>query len=499
MSSRVGTGQYWCITSDREVIVTKSFTSAQRWVLVLTATAALMVALDQLVVVTALNRIRDDLHASLATLDWTINAYSLSFAALLITGAALGDRFGRRRMFLVGLVIFTLASAACALAPNVATLIIARTIQGAGSALVMPLAVALLTEAFPIERRGPVVGLFTAITGLAVVGGPVVGGAVAEGIAWQWIFWINVPIGALLIPLALTRFGESRGTRSSFDLTGLALISAAMLGLAWGLVRANDAGWTSAEVVGTLAAGAAVGALFVAWERRVAEPMLPLALFRIRPYATGNATILLCTTSLFGAVFLLAQYFQISLGYGPLAAGIRFMPWTGTLFIVAPIAGVLIDRIGSRALLTAGLVLQSVGMGWVAYNVSNGAAYSSSIAALVISGCGTSLALPATQNTVMNAVPARYLGKASGTYNSLRQMGGVLGVAIASAVFAANGSYASPKAFQDGVAPALAVAAVLALAGAVVGSFSRAPRRLLDQTTQPQAATPATVEFDAVA
>lgn len=479
--------------------MTKNFTSAQRWVLVLTATAALMVALDQLVVVTALNRIRDDLHASRATLDWTVNAYSLSFAALLITGAALGDRFGRRRMFLVGLVVFTLASAACALAPNVATLITARTIQGAGSALVTPLAVSLLTMAFPIERRGPVVGLFTAITGLAVVGGPVVGGAVAEGIAWQWIFWINVPIGALLVPLALTRFGESRGTRTAFDLIGLLLISASMLGVAWGLVRANDAGWSSAEVVGTLAAGAVLGAAFVVWERRVAEPMLPLELFRIRAYATGNATILLCTTSLFGAVFLLAQYLQISKGYGPLAAGIRFMPWTGTLFVVAPIAGVLIDRIGTRPLLAAGLGLQGAGLAWVAYNVSNGAGYSSSIAALVISGCGTSLALPATQNTVMNAVPAHYLGKASGTFNSLRQMGGVLGIAIASAVFAAQGSYASPQAFQDGVAPALAVAAALALAGAVVGALSPAPRLVLGETTQSQVALPATVDLDAVA
>ncbi|MDT4920436.1 MAG: hypothetical protein QOI15_1338 [Pseudonocardiales bacterium] len=487
--------------------MTKGFTSVQRWVLVLTATAALMVALDQLVVATALNSIRDDLHASLATLDWTINAYSLSFAALLITGAALGDRYGRRRMFLVGLVMFTLASAACALAPNVALLITARTVQGVGSALVTPLAVSLLTMAFPVERRGPVVGLFTALTGLAVVGGPVVGGAVAEGIAWQWIFWINVPIGVLLIPLSLARITESRGARTSFDLAGVALISTSLLGVAWGLVRATDAGWTSAEVIGTVAGGVLLGAVFVAWERRAVEPMLPLHLFRIPAFSSGNATILLLTTSLFGAVFLLAQYLQISLGYGPLAAGIRFMPWTGTLFVVAPIAGVLIDRIGTRPLIATGLALQSAGLGWVAYNVANGAAYSSSIAALVISGCGTSLALPATQNIVMNAVPAHHLGKASGTYNSLRQMGGVLGIAIASAVFSAQGSYASPQAFQDGVAPALVVAAALAMAGAVVGVLTRAPRPVPIDAIQGQdtatatatAAATATVELDAVA
>ncbi len=298
--------------------------SMQRWVLALTATAALMVALDQLVVATALNAIRDDLDASIATLDWTVNSYSLSFAVLLITGAALGDRFGRRRLFVAGLALFTAASAACALAPNTATLIVARTLQGAGSALVMPLAVALLTAAYPVDRRGPVVGIFTALTGLAVVGGPVVGGAVTQGIAWQWIFWINVPIGLVLIPLAMSRIEESRGQRARPDVTGLALVSAAMLGVVWGLVRADAAGWSSAEVLTTLAGGAVLGVAFVAWELRVSEPMLPMKLFRARAYSAGNASTLLLTVSLFGTVFLFAQYLQISLGYSPLAAGLRF-------------------------------------------------------------------------------------------------------------------------------------------------------------------------------
>jgi EmrB/QacA subfamily drug resistance transporter len=478
--------------------MTKGFSSAQRWVLVLTATAALMVALDQLVVTTALNKIRADLHASLTTLDWTVNAYSLSFAALLITGAALGDRFGRRRIFVAGLALFTLASAACALAPNTATLITARTLQGVGSALVMPLAVALLTGAFPVERRGPVVGMFTAITGLAVVGGPVVGGAVAQGIAWQWIFWLNVPIGAALAPLAVTRIGESRGVRTSFDLTGLALVSAAMLGVAWGLVRGNAAGWVSAEVLGTLVGGVALGVAFVWWERRVSDPMLPMHLFRLPNYAAGNATILLLTTSLFGAVFLIAQYLQISLGYGPLAAGVRLMPWTGTLFVVAPVAGALVDRVGTRPLLSAGLALQAAGLGWIAYNVGHGASYSASVAAFVIAGVGTSMALPAAQNTVMNAAPLQYLGKASGAFNSVRQLGAVLGIAVASAVFSARGSYASPHAYQHGVSPALAVAACIAGAGAVTALATRTLRTAaVDGPTPRLSAAP--VELDAVA
>lgn len=448
-------------------------TSAQRWVLALTATASLMVALDQLVVATALNSIRADLHASIATLDWTVNAFSLSFAVLLITGAALGDRYGRRRLFVAGIVLFCLASAACALAPNTAALIAARTVQGAGAAIVMPLSVALLTAAYPVEKRGSIVGIYTALTGLAVVGGPVVGGAITEGIAWQWIFWINVPIGALLIPFALTRIQESRGERTRPDIIGVLLVSMAMLGVVWGLVRADTAGWSSAEVLGTLVGGSLLGVAFVAWELRTAAPMLPMSLFRVRAYAAGNAAMLLTTTSLFGTVFLFAQYLQISLGYSPLAAGLRFMPWTAALFVVAPLAGALSSRIGSRPLLVTGLILQGAGMAWLAHNVAQASPYTSSIAALMISGCGTSMALPSGQNAVMNSVPARYVGKAAGVYNSVRQLGGALGIAIVSAVFAARGGYTSAQAFRDGVGPALYVTAAVALAAAAIASLIR--------------------------
>ena len=324
-------------------------TRTQKWVLAITSTAALMVALDQLVVSTALNAIRNDLHASIATLEWTANAYSLSFAVLLVTGAALGDRFGRRRMFVVGLSVFSLASAACALAPGTGALIAARAVQGAGSALVMPLAVALLTSAFPVEKRGRALGIFTALSGLAVVGGPLAGGAVTEGISWQWIFWINVPIGAVLVPLALIRTSESHGSRARPDLLGLALVSAGMLGLVWGLVRANAVGWGSAEVVGALATGAAMTVAFAVWETRAREPMLPVGLFADRAFTGGNIAMFLFTATLLSSVFFLAQYLQISLGYSPLGAGLRFLPWTLPLFVVAPVAGRALDRIGSPA------------------------------------------------------------------------------------------------------------------------------------------------------
>jgi EmrB/QacA subfamily drug resistance transporter len=449
--------------------VTTPSTRTQRWVLALTSTAALMVALDQLVVATALNAIRDDLGASIETLDWTVNSYSLSFAVLLITGAALGDRYGRLRMFVVGLGLFCLASVACALAPNIALLITARTVQGAGSALVMPLAVSLLTAAFPVEQRGRIVGIFTGIVGLAVVGGPVVGGAVTDGIAWQWIFWINVPIGAVLIPLAISRMKESRGARVRPDLLGLALVSTAIFGVVWGLVRADAAGWSGAEVLTTLIGGVLIGMAFVLWELRAPAPMLPMQLFRVRSYSAGNAAMFLLSASLFGTVFLLAQYLQISLGYSPLGAGLRFIPWTALLFIIAPFAGILSDRVGARPLIVTGLTLQAAGFAWLAYNVAQGNPYPDSVPSLIVAGIGTSMAMPAGQNSVMNSVAPIHLGKASGTYNSVRQLGGVLGVAVAAAVFAANGSYASPRAYADGVAPALYVAAALALAGAAIG------------------------------
>ncbi len=462
-------------------------TSRQKWTLALTSAAALMVALDQLVVATALSTMQRDLHASIATLEWTVNAYSLAFAVLLITGAAVGNRFGRRRTFAAGLGLFTLASVACAVAPNTGLLIAARTVQGAGSALVMPAAVALLTDAFPPARRGAALGLFTALTGLAVVGGPVVGGAVTEGIAWQWIFWINVPIGAILVPLGYARIAESRGPRTRPDLAGLALVSAGLFGIVWGLVRSSSAGWASPEVVVTLAVGAVLTAAFVAWEARTAEPMVPLRLFADRTFSAANSAIFLLTAGLFSTVFFLARYLQVTLGVSPLGAGLRFLPWTLTLFVVAPAAGRLADRVGDRSLLGLGLALQAIGIGWVALTIANGDGYAAAVPALVIAGCGTSMALPASQNAVMNSVRPGDVGAASGVFTTARQLGGVFGVAILAAVFAARGSYADPEAFRAGVWPALAGAAGLSLLGAA-GALTIRPR------TSAQVLRPAAVE-----
>jgi EmrB/QacA subfamily drug resistance transporter len=439
------------------------------WVLVLTGIGSLMAALDTLVVSTALSTIRLDLHASVEQLEWTVNAYNLSFAVLLITGAALGDRFGRRKLYAAGMALFAAASAASALAPDVGWLIAARAVQGAGSALIMPLGLALLSAAFPPEKRGAAIGIFSAITGLAVASGPLVGGAIVEGLAWQWIFWINVPIGLISIPFVLRKIDESFGSDTGLDIRGLTLITAGTLAIVWGLVRGNQAGWDSVEVIASLIVGALLVVAFVAWERRAHEPMLPMRFFRDRAFSAGNAAIFLTFAALFGAVFFYAQLLQTALGYGPLGTGLRLLPWTATFMTVAPIAGALADRIGERPLMVTGLSLQAAGMAWLALIAEPGMAYSQMLAPFIVAGVGVSMAIPAAQNSVVGSIGIDAIGKAAGANSMMRELGGVFGIAVVVAVFGAAGSYASPASFVDGFGPAIGVTAGLSLAGAIVG------------------------------
>jgi len=441
------------------------------WAVVLTAIGSLMAALDTLVVSTALSTIRRDLGASLQQLEWTVNAYNLTFAVLLITAAALGDRFGRRRLYAAGLGLFSVASAACALAPSVGWLIAARAVQGAGAALVVTLGLALLSAAFPPERRGAAIGIFSAITGLAVASGPFVGGAVVQGINWEWIFWLNVPIGLAAVPFVLTRMKESFGPDSGLDVRGLALVTGGAFGIVFALVRGNAAGWGSAEVVLTLVAGALLVAAFVAWELRAPEPMLPMSLFRSRGFAAGNTAMFFTFASLFTGVFFFAQMLQTVFGYGPFEAGLRLLPWTATFMTVAPIAGALADRVGERPFMVAGLVLQAVGMGWIALIADPGMSYGELVVPLIVGGTGVSLAIPSGQNSVVGAVSEEAIGKAAGTNSMMRELGGVFGIAIAAAVFAGAGGYASTQAFADGFAPAIGVAAGFSLTGALAATM----------------------------
>jgi EmrB/QacA subfamily drug resistance transporter len=452
--------------------------TAQRWVLAVTAVASLMVVLDALVVSTALSAIRVDLDASVQQLEWTVNAYALSFAVLLMTGAVLGDRFGRRRVFCIGVGLFAAASAGCALAPDVGWLIAARAFQGGGAALVMPLALALLSAAFAPQDRPKALGILAGVSGLGVSLGPLFGGAVVEGISWPWIFWLNVPFGLALIALARRRIEESIGQRSEPDLLGLGLVTGAALGIVWGLVRGNPAGWGSVEVLATLTVGVLLTVAFVAWELRAAAPMLPMRLFRSRRFAAGNAAIFLHWGSAFGSLYLMAQFLQDGLGYGPLDAGVRLMPWGAVTVIVPLVAGRLIARFGERPFIAAGMTLNAAALATIALIADPQVAYWQIGVLLAISGAGVAMSLPAAQSAVLTSVAPPDIGIASGTFSTLRQLGGAFGVAILVAVFAATGSYASPQAFIDGFGPALGVCASLAAFAAVAG-VSLPGRRLV--------------------
>ncbi|MFI9173235.1 MFS transporter [Streptomyces lincolnensis] len=451
------------------------------WTVILAGLGALLCSLDVVVVATALPALRADFGASLSELEWTINAYNLAFACLTLTGAALGDRFGRRRMYVVGLAVFTLASAAAALAGGADQLIGARVLQGAGAAVLLPLTLTLISEAFPAEKRGVAIGLWGGVTGLGVAAGPVLGGAVTEGLSWQWIFWLNVPIGLAMLPFAATKLQESYGTRPRLDIVGLVLVAVGLTGLAWAPVRAPEAGWGSAEVLTALVAGVVFTTAFLGWERKGARyPMLPLEHFRRRGFSTANAAAFLLFASLLGALFTVTQLFQFGLGYSPLEAGVRVLVWNGMPLLVAPIAGALADRYGTRPFMLAGLALQGLGLALLAWQVEPGVGYGRLVVPLVIAGVGISLVFPSVANAVTASVPLSEAGIAAGVNNALRELGGVFGVATVAAVFTTYGGYASPADFLDGAAPALWVSAGVAATGAVVALF--APSRAASGT-----------------
>jgi EmrB/QacA subfamily drug resistance transporter len=433
--------------------------------------ALFMTSLDNLVVITALPVIKESLGASLSQLEWTVNAYTLTFAVLLLTGAALGDRFGRKRMFIIGVALFTGASAFAALAPTGDLLVIARALQGFGAAIVLPLTLTILSDAVPKERRGLALGAWGAIAGLAIALGPLVGGAIVEGLSWQFIFWVNVPIGIVLVPLAIVFLRETHGPDGALDLPGLGLVSGGLFALVWGLIHGNEQGWTSTEIVSAFVAATVLLVAFVAWEARTSNPMLPLRFFRNRAFSAANVVSLLMSFGLFGSIFLLAQFFQVVQGYSPLEAGLRTLPWTMMPIFVAPIAGVLSDRIGSRPLLVTGMVLMSLGLAWIATISTPTVEYLAMVPAFIISGIGMSLFFAPTANLVLSAVRPEEEGRASGVNNTIREIGGVFGVAILASVFSANGGYTSPQAFVDGMVPAVWVGAVVLAVAAVAATF----------------------------
>jgi EmrB/QacA subfamily drug resistance transporter len=458
--------------------------------LAVTSIAFFIVTLDALVVMTALPALHRELGGGLATLDWTVNAYLLTFAAGIVPAAALGDRYGRRRVYGAGLLLFALASAACAAAPGVEALIAARALQGIGAAAIAPLSLTILTAAFPASRRGAIIGIWGGIGGLAVAAGPLIGGAVTQGLSWHWIFWVNVPIGLAAAALSRLLLVESHGAPTRLDPLGVLLIVAGAGSVAWGLVRAAGSGWLDPAVLGALFVGLALIAAFIAWEGRATEPMLPLRLFSAPGFAPAVATSFLLTGSIFSAAFLMAQYFQLGLGYSPLATGLHFLPWTATPLVVAPLAGLASDRIGRRGVMAVGLLLQSLGLAWVALVAGQTTGYVQFLVPLVIAGVGISMALPTAPAAALSAVAPVDLGKASGVTNTVQRLGGVFAVALVSAVFGAGSHLDSAAQVSAAFRPALEVSALLSVLGALCAVAVSTGRRSAQPVAAMAAAEP---------
>lgn len=449
------------------------------WVLSITGLASFMMALDSLVITTAFATIRADFGSPVETLQWAINAFNLAFAVFLLTGAALGDRFGRRRTFAAGIALFVAASVACALSPGAGWLIAARAAQGAGAALVMPLAMAILSAAFANEERAHALGIFSGVTGCALIVGPAVGGFITEALGWRWIFWINLPVGVILLALVATRLRESFGPAGKLDIMALALVALAALAVVWALLRGNPIGWISGEVTGALALGVLFAVAFIAHELRAAAPMVPMRLFASRSFSAGVAASFLFYAAMYGVLFLLPQFLQITLDAGPLGAGLRLLPWTSTLFVTAPLAGRVVSRCGERTMVVIGVSMQAIGLGWIALIASPEVTYAALVAPLVVAGVGVSMAMPAAQNAIMSSVGPAEMGKASGVFNMGRFLGGMFGVAALVAAFSASGAVDSAAQFSDGYGAAMKLAAALSGLGAVAGLWLPTRQRVV--------------------
>ncbi|MET4610070.1 EmrB/QacA subfamily drug resistance transporter [Rhodococcus sp. PvR044] len=452
-------------TDELDVLIeSPSRTQAGRrvpiWLAMLAASLPMFMAtLDNLVMTSALPVIQADLGASVGQLQWFMNAYTLCFATLMLSAATLGDRWGRRRMFLFGIGLFTVASIASALSTTPELLIASRALQGAGAAAIMPLSLTLLAGAVPAAKRALAIGVWGGVSGLGVALGPVVGGAVVDGVSWQAIFWLNVPVALIAVPLALSALSESRGRRERLDVLGVVLAGAGVFLGVWGIVHGNDDGWTSASVLGALAGSVVTLAAFVFREARTSNPVMPLRLFRSRSFSMANIIGLAFTLGMFGAVFLLAQYLQIVMGYSPFEAGLRTLPWTAAPMVVAPIAGILAPRVGLRPLLILGLALQAASLVWMSQLLEPGAAYGEMVPAFVMAGVGMGLTFAPSATAVLADMAEVDHATASSANSTIREIGVALGIAILTAVFLGNGGSLTPAGYAEGLQPALFVGA----------------------------------------
>ena len=441
------------------------------WVAVLAASLPMFMAtLDNLVMTTALPVVRADLGSTVGQLSWFLNAYTLVFATFMLPAATLGDRLGRRRVMVAGVSVFTLASVASALSTSSGALIAARAVQGLGAAAIMPLSLTLLAAAVPAGRRAVAIGVWGGVSGLGVALGPVVGGAVVEGVSWQAIFWLNVPVAAVALPLLLVAVPESRGLWQRLDLPGTAMLGGAVFLGIWGLVHGNDDGWSDPRVLMPLVAAAALVPAYVSWARGRADAVLPLRLFSSRGFSVANVIGLFFTIGMFGTVFLLSQYLQVVQGYSPLEAGLRTLPWTAAPMVVAPLAGMLSARTGLRSLLLVGLVLQTASLVWFAYLTEAGSGYPSFVVPLAMAGVGMGLTFAPSATAVLEGLPEDDFAIASSANSTIREFGVALGVALLTAVFLGNGGQISPVGYDGAIGPALLTGAA-AVAVAVVAAL----------------------------
>jgi EmrB/QacA subfamily drug resistance transporter len=460
-------------------------------VLVATALPMFMATLDNLVMTNALPVLHAEFGASVEELQWFMNAYTLAFASTILMAVALGDRFGRRTVFVIGIVVFTLSSVLAALATDPGQLIAARAAQGFGAAAVMPLSLTLLAGAVPLARRPLAIGIWGGVAGLGVATGPLIGGAVLEGWAWQAIFWINVPIGVISVGLALLALPNSFGAKLRADVVGLVLSGLGLLGVVYGIVRGNDAGWSSFEVLGSLIAGGVLLLAFVLWESRTSAPLLPLRLFRDRSFTVANLAGFGFSFGAFGSIFILIQFLQVVQGSTPLEAALQTSPWTLAPMVVAPLAGLFAARVGTRALIVAGLLLLSGALFWLTQLLDAGIEYSAYVAPFIVAGVGMGLVFAPSSTAVLATMVPDDHAKASGTNSMLREVGVALGIAVSTAVFTGAGGALTPADYAVGAQPAVAVGAAVLLVSGLVALLLPAGRAVA-ATSAPStlAATP---------
>jgi EmrB/QacA subfamily drug resistance transporter len=443
------------------------------WLAVVAASLPMFMAtLDNLVMTTALPVVRADLGSTVGQLAWFMNAYTLAFATFMLPAATLGDRLGRRRVMIAGVTVFTLASIASALSTSSEALIAARALQGFGAAAIMPLSLSLLASSVPERMRAAAIGIWGGVSGLGVALGPVIGGAVVQGVSWRAIFWLNVPVAVVAVPLLVYAVRESRGAWQRLDLVGTALLGGAVFLGIWGIVHGNDDGWSSRGVLLPLVAAGLLVPAYVAWARGRSYAVLPLRLFSSRGFSVANVVGLTFTMGMFGAVFLLSQYLQVVEGYSPLEAGVRTLPWTAAPMVVAPIAGALVNRTGVRALLLTGLSLQTGALVWFSYLAEHGSSYAAFVVPLAMAGVGMGLTFAPSATAVLQGLPDGDFAVASSSNSTVREFGVAFGIALLTAVFLGNGGQISPTGYDGAVGPALLTGAAAVAVAVVAAVFA---------------------------